>query len=681
MAAAAPAGISVTRVLAATDRSQTADLAARWAAHLAAASGAELLLLQVMPEPAAQGDGAETLAGGLAPAQEHLRQFAQELAGSRGRAWVVTGADPAQAILGAIEAERADVVVVGNVGMRGRKQFLLGNVPNRISHNATCTVVIVNTVQQDGREGAARLRPASAGDASDVEGKLLRRAWRIGRVLARAGAQELLRRPGTERDGGTQAAARRFRSALDELGPTFAKLGQILSTRPDLLPPAVIEELSSLQERVTPLTEAEVVAAMERELGVPWEDVFGSIDPQPLAAGTIAQVHRATLEPGERVVVKVQRPGAEQDILQDLALLEMFAQRAAARPAFRQVFDVPAMIEHLSSSLRRELDFRREAANIRRMKDVLAPFSRLAVPEVYEQYSTARLLVMQEVQGVPVREAPPGPARQETARQLLEAYYRQVMTEGFFHADPHPGNMKWWNDKIYFLDLGMVGEVEPQVRELVLLLLLAFSQQDPAFLSEVVLMLAAGERSEAIDLAAFQEDLAGLIEKYRNRPLREIQLGPLLQEVTQISIRNNVRVPATLTLMAKAFAQMQLVAAELDPTLDPFSVAESYVVRTTLRQVAGGLSPQRLFYETQKARLRLLRVLGAIEGLVGARPGTDAQLQVRFQGMEHLDRTIDRASRRLAVAIGLTGALVALVRLPAIARGPRWLSALLGGAR
>src|SRR3712207_3595473 len=178
-----------------------------------------------------------------------------------------------------------------------------------------------------------------------------------------------------------------------------------------------MEELASLQERVTPLSEAEVVSVMEQELGVPWEDVFEGIDPEPLAAGTIAQVHRATLESGERVVVKVQRPTAEQDILEDLGLLEMFAQKAAERPALRQVFDVPAIVEHLSASLRRELDFRHEAANIVRMEEVLEPFPRLDVPKVYEEYSTSRLLVMQEIQGVPVREAPEGPAREEAARQ------------------------------------------------------------------------------------------------------------------------------------------------------------------------------------------------------------------------------------------------------------------------
>jgi ubiquinone biosynthesis protein len=198
--------------------------------------------------------------------------------------------------------------------------------------------------------------------------------------------------PGGKNDEAERA--RRFRSALEELGPTFAKLGHILSTRPDLLPAAVVAELADLQDHVAPLTEAEVVAVMEAELKVPWGDVFASIEPDPLASGTIAQVHRATLVGGERVVVKVQRPTAETEIRQDLGLLRRFAAKAAGRPSFQQVVDVPAVIDHLSSSLVRELDFRHEAANIERMREVLAPFSRLSVPEVIADLSAGRLLVL-----------------------------------------------------------------------------------------------------------------------------------------------------------------------------------------------------------------------------------------------------------------------------------------------
>ncbi len=669
-------GPPVHRVMVATNRSETADRAVRWAAHLATSYQAELLIVQVLatasPDTAAPSDRHPEPTDG---ARTSLHTYATEIAGPRGRALIVVNDDPAQAILDAVEDERVDVLVLGNVGMSGRKEFLLGNIPNRISHRAACTVVIVNTATPDGA-GRVIHRPRDEEDA-EVEGQLLRRAWKIGRILAGVGLRGMMSRSRVPDEDTTRATARRFRDALDQLGPTFAKLGQILSTRPDLLPPAFIKELATLQERVTPLTEAEVVAAMEQELGVPWEDVFASIDPQPLAAGTIAQVHRATLESGARVVVKVQRPTAEQDIMQDLGLMEMLAARAGERPAFRRVFDIPAMIEHLSTSLRRELDFRQEAANIKRMHDVLAPFPRLDVPAIYEQYSTARLLVMQEIEGVSVFAAPPGPARTEAARQFLEAYYHQVMMEGFFHADPHPGNMKWWNDTIYFLDLGMVGEVDAAMRELILLLLLAFAQRDAGFLTEVVLTLAGSRSGDATDVAAFQADLNDLMARYRDRSLREIQLGPLLQEVTAIAVRHEVRVPAALMLMGKAFAQMQLVAAELDPMLDPFAVAESFILRRTLRQFADRLNPQTLFYETQKAKVRVTKIIESLEGAIGAREGNP--FQVRFRGTERLEASVTRASQRLSLSLGLSSIAVVTALAANAPRVPRWVPAMLGG--
>jgi predicted unusual protein kinase regulating ubiquinone biosynthesis (AarF/ABC1/UbiB family) len=265
---------------------------------------------------------------------------------------------------------------------------------------------------------------------------------------------------------------------------------------------------------------------MEKELKVPWEDVFTGIEPDPLASGTIAQVHRATLVGGERVVVKVQRPTAETEIRQDLGLLQRFAEKAAGRPAFQQVVDVPAVIDHLSSSLVRELDFRHEAANIERMREVLAPFDRLAVPDVHTGLSTGRLLILQEIQGMPLLQPPAGEARRQAARQLLEAYYQQVLTAGFFHTDPHPGNLMWWNDTIYLLDLGMVGEVDAGLRESLLLLLLAFWQEDTAFLAEAMLGLATGPPPPDFDQAAFQEELASLLATYRHLSLKELRLGP-----------------------------------------------------------------------------------------------------------------------------------------------------------
>jgi predicted unusual protein kinase regulating ubiquinone biosynthesis (AarF/ABC1/UbiB family) len=408
---------------------------------------------------------------------------------------------------------------------------------------------------------------------------------------------------------------------------------------------------------------------------VPWEDVFSRIEPDPLAAGTIAQVHRAVLGTGERVVVKVQRPGAEREIEQDLGLLDRVGSKAGERPAFRQLIDVPAIIEHLSTSLRRELDFRNEAANVERMRGVLEPFDHLDVPRLYDELSTARLLVMEEIQGVPVLEAPDGDARQQAARELLESYYQQVFTDGFFHADPHPGNLLWWNDTIYLLDLGMTGEVDPRLRESLLLLLLAFWQEDEAFLADVMLSLS-GERPREFDGAEFQRELGQLIGEYRHVSLRELRLGPLLQRLTEISVRHDIRLPAALALIGKAFGQMQLTAAELDPTLDPFSVAGSFFFRRVAGQVRSAANPRKLFYEAEKLRVRATRVLEGVEQLV-AQSGDG--LRVNVQGERGLEASVVVAARRLALGLAAAAAIAGTAVAASVSHAAGWAAPTFGG--
>jgi ubiquinone biosynthesis protein len=669
----------VNRILVATDRSNTATKAVDWAARMADRYEAELVVLQVIvPEQGRETETGAAEAAAVSDALPDLQILASDVAGGRGRARVAVDEDPAHAIVEIADEERVDVVVVGNLGMSGRKKFLLGNVPNRVSHNARCTVIIVNTApgENEVRTMPSRAERRAAALDDVATGSLLGRATHIGRVMAKYGVREVFSPEGGDRVETNRKRARALRSAMEELGPTFAKLGQILSTRPDLIPPEFVEELATLQDKVTPLTEQEVVSVMEEELGVPWEDVFASIEPIPIAAGTIAQVHRATLESGDRVVVKVQRPTARRDILEDLGLLERFAEKTSDRPAFRQVFDMPAIIQHLSESLRRELDFRQEARNIDRMREVLEPYSRLDAPGVYHDFSTDRLLVMEEVQGVPLKDIPEGEERKEAARQLLESYYRQILTDGFFHADPHPGNLMWWNDRIYFLDFGMVGEVSPEIRENLLLLLLAFSQGDVAFLADVTLMLAGEDQRGDIDVEALKEDLGRLMSRYRDVSLREIQLGPILQEVTEISIRHDVRLPASLTLTGKALAQMQLATAELDPTLDPFAVAGKFVLKRLTGQIRSRTNPGKMFYEVQKFRVRLGRLVEALERLTGARAGP--KLQVYFRGTERLEDTIRRAGRRLALALTAGAALIGTAVTAASGRVAAWISVSMG---
>ena len=654
----------VQRVMVGTDRSVTAERAVSWAAAFAERYGAELHVVQVIlpqhPGDTAYGAAEATRARGAADA---LETYVRELAGDRGRSHVVIDDDPAMAIVHATEDQGIDVLVVGNAGMAGRKEFLLGNVPNRISHNARCTVIIVNTAGADGHVQPVRDPRSTAVIRSskideDVRPHLTRRGTRIAAVFAKHGLKELFGRPDEEGAVGRRRQAKRLRNALEELGPTFAKLGQILSTRPDLLPSEFIEELATLQDHVPALTEEQVVAVMEQELGVPWEDVFETIEPQPLAAGTIAEVHRAMLASGDPVVVKIQRPEAKDLIEQDLALLEVFAEKVGERQGLKAVIDMEAVFNHLSDSLHRELDFRQEASNMERMRGVIAPFSRLAVPVVMGELSTSRLLVMQDVQGGPLSIAPEGAARHEAARQLLESFYKQIMVDGFFHADPHPGNLMWQpvEDRLYFLDLGMVGEVGPEMREHMMLLLMAFWQEDTGFLTDVSLMLAGAIDRSDLDVDALGAEIGDLMGKYRTANLSDIQLGPILQEMTEVSLRHGVPLPASLTLTGKALAQMQLATAQLDPEIDPFDVAGKFLMRSMFTQMGGKTDPKALFYQAQKFKVRAMRVIESIERMIGARPGQ--KLEVNFRATT-LEATIRRAGRRLAFALTAGAAVLA----------------------
>jgi predicted unusual protein kinase regulating ubiquinone biosynthesis (AarF/ABC1/UbiB family)/nucleotide-binding universal stress UspA family protein len=642
----------VRRVMVGTDRSDSAEQAVHWAASFAERYVAELLVVQVIvPQNPASTEFGAAERTRAAAAGDELTAYTQQLAGERGHAFVVVDADPALAIVRAAEQEVADVLVVGNMGMAGRKEFLLGNVPNRISHNARCTVIIVNTLPFGDRAPTPASIAIPEAESTPTEPRLAARGAHIATVMAKHGLKELFGRPDEQGAAGRLRKAKRLRAALEELGPTFSKLGQALSTRPDLLPPEYIDELVKLQDHVPPMAEHEVVRVTEQELGVPWEDVFESIDPTPLAAGTIAQVHRATLTGGDRVVLKAQRPTAREEIEQDLALLKLFADRVRERPALQKVIDIEAVFKHLSTSLHRELDFHQEASNIERMRGILKGYDRLDVPIVHQDLSTSRVLVMEEIQGVPIVQAPEGPERTEAARQLLESYYKQIIVDGFFHADPHPGNLKWWKDRVYFLDFGMVGDVGANLREHLMLFLMAFWQEDAGFLTDITLILADSVDRSDLDVPRFQAELGELMAKYRTCALAEIQIGVILQEMSEITLRHGVPLPASLALIGKALAQVQLSVVHLDPALDPFEIAGKFLMRSILKSVRSKLEPKTLLYQSQKLKVRAIRVIETFERLIGARPGQ--KLAVNFHATS-LEDVVRQTGRRLA--LGLTAA-------------------------
>jgi ubiquinone biosynthesis protein len=662
------------RVMVATDWSETADRAVVWAAGLADCYLAELHLVQVVPVVHAktQNPDADDRVKQLTA---DLSRLGQSVAGDRARAKVVVSDDPAIAIVRAAAIDNIDVLVVGNTGMAGRKEFLLGNVPNRISHNARCTVIIVNTRRDSGTVESESFEEKGPQDSAAQPHRTARMAT-IAAVFAKHGLRELFGAGPEDGATGVRALARQFRSALEELGPTFAKLGQLLSTRPDLLPPEFVEELSCLQDHVTPLTEAEVVRVMEQDLGVPWEDVFETIERESLACGTIGQVHRATLTGGERVVIKVQRPEARDLVTEDLALLKVFVEQIGTRPGVRRLLDVPAVFEHLSTSLKRELDFRLEARNAERMRETIADFDRLAVPSIHSGLSTSRLLVMQDVAGLPVASIPEGALRQDVARQLVESFCEQILIHGFFHADPHPGNLMWQpsEGRLYFLDMGSVGEVDANLRELMILVLTAFWHQDAAFLSDVLLMLAQKTGREP-DIDAFRKDLSMVIAKHRGESVKNAHLDAILQDITEASFRHGVVMPGSLALTAKALAQMQQVTSQLDPELDPFDAAGRFLTRWLMRRTVAATDPKALFFEAQKFKFRAARVFEAVERLVGAQSGQKAEFGFRAT---HLERTLAESSRRLALGLTAGFALLASALTATSGRLPFLIPVILG---
>jgi predicted unusual protein kinase regulating ubiquinone biosynthesis (AarF/ABC1/UbiB family) len=297
--------------------------------------------------------------------------------------------------------------------------------------------------------------------------------------------------------------------------------------------------------------------------------------------------------------------------------------------------------------LRRELDFRREADNLERMHELLVPFSRLDVPRVYRELSSERLLVMEAIDGGPLRDAPPGDDRVEAAGQLLESYCAQVLIDGFFHADPHPGNLLWRDGRIYLLDLGMVGELDSDLRAKTILLLLAFWRGDAEFLGDVLMMLSDEPRTEPVDRDALTAELAVAIERFRGDSLANMDIGAMLLGVLQVATRHSIRLPPALALSGKAFTQMQLAVAQLAPSLDPFALASKFLVRNARRQALEQIDPQRLYYSFQKLMLRSSRLVEAVERASGARPGPGVQVTV--SGTHGLERAVERAGRRVAV--------------------------------
>jgi predicted unusual protein kinase regulating ubiquinone biosynthesis (AarF/ABC1/UbiB family) len=413
-------------------------------------------------------------------------------------------------------------------------------------------------------------------------------------------------RPSDVRRGGSeQADAEQLANDLERLGPTFIKLGQLLSTRSDLLPPIYLKELSRLQDDVAPVSVTEVQKTIENELGVRVSKAFASFDPDPLASASLAQVHRATLRDGRAVAVKVQRPGTVERVANDLKVLDEIAAFIDGHTTVGRRYEFAPMMREFRKALTDELDYEIEANHLRILKKNLARFERIVIPAPVDGYVSTRVLVMDYVPGAKVTTLSPvaliDADPEALAKELIEAYLQQILIDGFFHADPHPGNVFVTDDnRLALLDLGMVGHLSPRLQDTLLKLVLAISEGHGEEAADAAIALS--ETRDGFDEHAFTRDVVELVGHYFGASLEALQLGTIVLHVNRSAGAHGIKSPVELTMLGKALLNLDHVARSLAPSLDVNAAIRQHASSLMQRRLLRNLSPGTVFSTVLEAK-------------------------------------------------------------------------------
>ncbi len=463
-----------------------------------------------------------------------------------------------------------------------------------------------------------------------------------------------------------------FVDELEALGPTFIKVGQALSTRPDMVPPAYLDALERMQDNVAPVPVAEIKAVVEAELGARIGVLFGSFDDEPLAAGSMAQVHAATLRDGREVVVKVQRPHIAQTLRDDLAILEKLAGAADQLTEMGRRYGFSEWVRELRHSLANEVNFALEADNLRRFAANLRGYRHLYVPQPLDDFTTARVLTMDRVRGIKVTHVPPvrrleHPLQQQ-AQELLRAYLDQVFVHGLVHADPHPGNVLLMDDqRLALFDLGMVARLPPHTRHSLLKLMLGAISGNSEQVGEI--SEAMGTALQDFSHSHYRRCVDQLVSGYAGLQgaSRQFSEGRLILELTRVGAACGLRPPPELTILGKTLLNLEAVTTALDPALDTRAVVEQHLQQMMRRQALGSLSPANLaseWLDLQELARRTPQHMGAI-----LRTLAENRLRVRIDGleesrmMESLQKIANRIATGVIIAALVIGAALT-ARLP-----------------
>jgi len=504
----------------------------------------------------------------------------------------------------------------------------------------------------------------------------------IGRVATRHGFGYLIDRRRGNDDTQLADRGRRLREMLDELGPTFVKFGQLLSTRPDVMPPDIIAELRSLQDDVTPIPFADVRRVIQEEMGLTLEQAFLTFDETPIAAASIGQVHRATLPTGDEVVVKVQRPDAPRQVESDLQLMRSAARVVRERVRALDFIDSEALVEEFGRSIRQELDYQHEARNAETFRRNFGDSTEVAVPKVIWRYSSSRVLTLEFLEGTQFADLDPETRspeeRRELAYRMTDAWMTMIFRHGFFHGDPHPANILLLDDgRIGLVDFGLAGRLtEEDMTRLTRLFIDAATENVDALprrLAELGLRYPPEQEGE------LREALGELYYRYYGSTVSNIDPLEVIREGLDLIYSLNLRLPTRFVILDKAIATLGAVGVELYPDFNVFEVARPYA-----RQLlAERFSPRRMSLHAQAE----VRELGGIardlpyqvrDVMEQTRQGR-LVVQIRNPGFDDLTYHIDHAVNRLAVALIVLGGLVGSSIVGALSKGgPLQLISLVG---
>lgn len=482
-------------------------------------------------------------------------------------------------------------------------------------------------------------------------------------VVQRMGLLGLLQRAGKvlhwerARSIREETTERRARLALETLGPTFVKLGQVLATRGDLLPPEWIEELSLLQSKVSTLPFEELRPQLEEDLGAPPETLFSDLEIEPLAAGSIAQVHRANLPDGRPVVLKIRRPGIDKKIAADLRLLERLAEILENEVTELRRYRPRQVIRQFANSLKSELDLSIEARNTQRIAANLEEVTDLVIPDVLEEFTHRRLIVQSFVEGLSADdwirgERPEGLDPSRVAGLGADVVLRMIFLDGLYHADPHPGNVLFLSGgRVGLLDFGMVGRLSEERRQQFTLLLAAVLDRDEDGLVDTLLEWSDGNET---DLDGLKQDSVAFLDSYSGRDLKDLEVASMLEDVTRIVRQHDLLLPADVAMLVKVFLTLEGFGRRLDPS---FSLDE-HVTPLARKMMRRMHSPRRVIARNWRDLRRLLIALPRdLRKLVQRARRGGFKIELDLQRLEDFGRQLDRSANRVTVGM-ITSALI-----------------------